>query len=227
MRSPKTSATIQSFGSLDSSAPLPRYRSSYSRIVWFLKYALPVIAGFVVVLVVFWPEFGQQPEKFRIPTSDIRMQTTGGQRVTNAIFTGVDKDNRPFSVTAKGLIQKADGAKSVELTEPKADIMLENDSWVIIAAPQGTFWRKHGLLDLVGGVKVFHDSGYEFRTAKASIDLKNRNASGDTLVIAQGPYGKINSQGFKVIDNGSRVIFTGKARLLIFSTALRQDETHD
>ncbi len=197
------------------------YRSSYSRFVWLLKYALPIVAGIVITLVVVWPELGQELEKFRIPKSDIQIQTNGGQRVKNATFTGVDRYNRTFSVTAEGVIQSSEGANGVGLIQPKADVMLSNDAWVIIEAPQGTFWRKRDILDLFGGVNLFHDYGYEVKTSNITINLRLRTASGDAIVHAQGPHGKIKSQGFRVIDNGSRVIFKGKARLDLLPSVLR------
>ena len=201
--------------------PFPPYRSSYSRFVWLLKYALPIVASVVIILVVVWPELGQGPDKFRIPKSDIRIQTKGGQRVKNATFTGVDRANRRFSVTAEGVVQSSEAANGVVLTQPKADVMLANDTWVIIEAPHGTFWRKREMLELFGGVNLFHDYGYEVRTAKLRIDLKTRTAASNAIVHAQGPHGKLKSQGFRVIDNGQRVIFTGKAQLELLPSVLR------
>jgi len=216
------SSNSRSLASQSTRNPLPPYRSSYSRFVWLLKYVLPIVAMVVIILLVVWPELGQEPDKFRIPKSDIRIQTKGGQRVKNATFTGIDRNNRTFSVSAEGVIQNSEGAKGVVLIQPKADVMLANDTWVIIEAPNGTFWRKRDMLELFGGVNLFHDYGYEVKTSKIRIDLKERTASGDAIVHAQGPHGKIKSQGFRVIDNGSRVIFTGKARLELFSSVLRR-----
>jgi hypothetical protein len=39
-------------------------------------------------------------------------------------------------------------------------------------------------------------------------------------VAGQGPFGQISSQGFMVLDKGSRVIFMGKTKLVIFAAAL-------
>tara|TARA_Y100000588_G_scaffold194270_1_gene208359 strand:- start:198 stop:863 length:666 start_codon:yes stop_codon:yes gene_type:complete len=216
------SSNSRSLASQSTRNSLPPYRSSYSRFVWLLKYVLPIVAMVVIILLVVWPELGQEPDKFRIPKSDIRIQTKGGQRVKNATFTGIDRNNRTFSVSAEGVIQNSEGAKGVILIQPKADVMLANDTWVIIEAPNGTFWRKRDMLELVGGVNLFHDYGYEVKTSKIRIDLKERTAAGDATVHAQGPHGKIKSQGLRVVDNGSRVIFTGKARLELFSSVLRR-----
>ena len=193
---------------------MPRFRSRYSRFVTLMKYALPVVAGSVLLLVVVWPEFKPKPERFAVGISDLKVNVEGGQRVVNARFTGVDSENRPFSVTADAVVQ--DAKDGVKLTQPKADVTLAGNSWVAIAAPQGTLWRKQEVLNLVGGVDLFHDDGYEFQTEEARIDLRSGAASGDTQVKGQGPFGTVNAEGFRIVDSGDRIIFNGKSRLVIF-----------
>lgn len=198
---------------------MPRFRSRYSRFVTLMKYALPVVAGSVLLLVVVWPEFKPKPERFAVGISDLKVNVEGGQRVVNARFTGVDSENRPFSVTADAVVQDADDG--VKLTQPKADVTLAGDSWVAIAAPQGTFWRKPRVLNLVGGVDLFHDDGYEFQTEEARIDFRIGAASGDTPVKGHGPFGTVDAEGFRIVESGNRIIFNGKSRLVIFATATK------
>lgn len=214
--SPVIPVTLQSIKTSGETSRLPLYRSAYSRFVRLMKYALPTISAVVIILVVIWPELGNKPEKFRIPISDLRIQTSGGQRVINARYTGVDDENHPFSITADAVVQDADGGKGVKLIAPKADVTLAVDSWITIGAPRGTLWRKREILDLFGGVKLFHEAGYEFKTAKATINLGSKEASGDQPIRGQGPFGTVEGSGFKVIENGDRIIFTGKSQLVFF-----------
>lgn len=195
---------------------LPRYRSGYSRFVRLMKYALPVVAGVVVVLLFIWPELKTEPERFRIGLSDINIETSSGQRVLNARFTGVDGENRPFSVTAASAVQEQDRQGRVDLSSPKADLTLQNASWVAITSPEGVFWRDKEVLDLSGGVELYHDEGYEFRTELARIDFPAGTASGDRPVNGQGPFGTIDAEGFRLIDSGDRILFTGKARMVLY-----------
>ena len=181
-----------------------------------MKYALPTISAVAIILVVIWPELGNKPEKFRIPISDLRIQTSGGQRVINARYTGVDRENRPFSITADAVVQEVGDGTGVKLTAPKADLTLAGGSWVIIGAPKGTFRRKREILDLFGGVNLYHDAGYEFKTAMATVNLRSKEASGNQPIRGQGPFGTVKGSGFKVIDNGDRIIFTGKSQLVFF-----------
>lgn len=198
---------------------LPHYKSGYSRFVRLAKYGLPVVAGTVMLLVVVWPEFKSKPERFSLGLSDVKVETAGGQRVINARFTGVDSENRPFSITAESVVQAAGGDNGVELSQPKADVTLAGDSWVAIAAPKGLFQRDEEILNLFGGVDVFHDDGYEFRTAEARLDFRKSSATGDKPVRGQGPFGTIEAQGFEIAGSGDSIRFTGKSRLILYPDA--------
>ena len=198
---------------------LQRYRSSYSRFVQLMKYALPVVAGVVLLLVVVWPELTSQSEKFPIAISDLKVETAGGQRVINARFTGVDSENRPFSVTADAVVEDGPDTRGVKLIKPKADVTLAGDSWVAVSAPTGTFWRSKEVLFLTGGVDLFHDEGYEFQTAEARVDFRNGMASGDQPVRGQGPFGTVHAQGFRIDESGDTIVFQGTSRLMIFVSA--------
>ncbi len=200
-------------------SPLPQYRSGYSRFVLLAKYALPVVAGIFMMLVVVWPELKSTPEKFVIGLSDVKIETAGGQRVINARFTGVDSENRPFSVTAESVVQAGSDDNGVELVKPKADVTLAGESWVAISAPKGIFQRDAEILDLSGGVDLFHDEGYEFQTAEARLDFGTSAASGDSPIRGQGPFGTIEAEGFRIAGTGDSIFFTGKSRLIVYPDA--------
>ena len=206
--------------------PMPRFRSRYSRFVTLMKYILPAVAASVSLLVVIWPELKPKPERFAVGISDLKVNIDGGQRVLSARFTGVDSENRPFSVTADAVVQEADGDNAVKLTQPKADVTLAKNSWVAISAPQGRFWRHQEVLNLVGGVDLFHDAGYEFRTEEARIDFHNAAATGDTPVWGHGPFGTVNAEGFSILDSGDRIIFNGKSSLVIFPAANQTEDSN-
>ncbi|PPR10838.1 MAG: hypothetical protein CFH41_01415 [Alphaproteobacteria bacterium MarineAlpha11_Bin1] len=198
------------------SPQMPRYRSRYSRFVILMKYALPAVAVIILLLVVIWPEFKPKPEQFTVGISDLKVKIERGQRVVNARFTGVDGENRPFSVTADAVAHDVYGDEGVNLSRPKADVTLASNSWVAISAPRGRFWRKLEVLNLVGGVDLFHEDGYEFQTEEARIDFRKAAAAGDTKVRGQGPFGIVNAEGFRILDSGDRIIFRGKSSMVIF-----------
>ena len=193
-----------------------RYVVGYSRFVSMMKYLLPTVAAVLVVLVVIWPHIQPKDASFRIGFSALSARDTEEPNMVNARYVGTDKDSQLFSVTAdiaKNLLQ---GIADVELEMPKADLSLEDGSWLVLTAETGIYNPTFKTLDLIGAVNLFHDFGYEIRTSRAFIDLEHNVAAGTEPVVGQGPFGELQSEGFRLEDKGRLITFTGKARLMLY-----------
>lgn len=188
-----------------------------------MKVVLPAIAIAVIALVVVWPEIHEKPSTFQIGMARISVQDDDGQKLLNARYTGVDQRDQPYTVTADAILRGDATADQVDLESPKADIAIEGETWLAVTAPAGQYSKKYQVLELSGGVNVFHDRGYEFRTERALVDFAHGSAFGDAPVTGQGPFGQLSSEGFLVLDSGLSVMFSGKARLVLFATG--GDET--
>jgi len=107
----------------------------------------------------------------------------------------------------------------VTLVMPKADITLEDGTWLVLTANEGVFARGEKKLNLAGNVNLYHDSGYEFRTARAAIDLAAGIAEGNDPVDGQGPFGQLRAAGFRMVNKGKVIHFLGKSKLTLFPGA--------
>jgi lipopolysaccharide export system protein LptC len=200
-----------------------RRRSGFgrSRIVSTMKYLLPGIAFALLVLVAVWPRLLPDEDRFRIDLEAVGPAGGAKPQVLNPRLQGIDSAARPFQVTAdfgaRGDVEG--GGEIYDLTNPKADIVLADGSWVALTANDGRFEAKTNTLHLTGDVNLFHDQGYEFTTTAAQVDLVTSTASGDQPVDGQGPFGVLNAEGFRVFDSGDRVLFLGPARLTVFEGA--------
>ena len=190
----------------------------YSRFVALMKLILPVIAGILIMMVVLWPELNDHPSRFQIGVAQIEIDGADGQKLVNARYTGVDRDNNPFSVTAETLAQNPDDETVVDLKNPKADITVSGGSWLAVMSPNGQYRKDDQVLELFGGVNAFHDLGYEFRTEHAIVNFQDGSAFGASPVHGQGPFGELQSEGFRVFESGAIIVFTGRARLLLYPT---------
>lgn len=202
-----------------------RYDRGYSRFVAAMKVFLPLVAVVLVGLVVAWPHI-KPDSRFRLGFSRIVVNDARSNDVVNPRLVGTDSENQPFSVTAdlaKNVSFTADvdkfwrEARPIELEMPKADITLRDGSWLVLTAETGVLAPARKVLDLAGKVNLFHDSGYEFRTAEAQIDLEQGAAVGDAPVEGQGPFGHLTAEGFQLLDKGRNILFTGKSKLIIYS----------
>lgn len=199
----------------------PRFsgRNRYSRFVGLMKVVLPALAAALVVLVVAWPHLRIDSDRFRLGISQFGFGQPDNLSMVNARFNGVDEKNRPFTITADLATQSSDNQNMIALELPKADMTLQDGSWLALTARAGDYDQDREQLALNGDVNLFHDDGFELHTSSALIDLADGVARGDDPVEGQGPPGTIAGEGFEVLDKGRRIIFTGKSRLLILPEA--------
>ena len=190
--------------------------TSYSRFVALMKLILPVVAGILVMLVVLWPALNDDPSNFQLGVARIDVDDGDGQKLINARYTGIDGENNPFSVTADVLTQNPDNENLIDLKNPKADVTVSGGSWLALMSPTGQYNKKQQVLELSGGVNAFHDLGYEFRTRHAIVNFREGSAFGESAVHGQGPFGELQSEGFRVFESGANIVFTGRARLLLY-----------
>ena len=191
---------------------------SYSQFAIAMRFMLPLVAIGIVVLVVAWPQLTEKPNKFSLSVSKVTATKSGTQQIINARFTGTDSKQRPYSVTADTASQSKKSPDVVELAFPKADITMQDGAWLALSAETGKFDRRSQVLNLRGQVNLFHDRGYQLQTSTADIFIKQGTASGNESVTGQGPVGTLEASGFRILDGGSRVLFTGKSRLTLYRT---------
>ena len=194
----------------------PKHLKWYSRFVQMMKFLLPTVALVLVGLILAWPYLKTEDLKFRLSFAAFTAVQTEDPSMVNPRYVGFDKDNQAFSITAD-LARKLSGELSnVELEMPKADITLKDGTWLVLTAETGIFRRTEKTLDLESAVNLFHDSGFEFRTSRAIIELEKGAARGTVPVHGQGSFGDLSGEGFYLIDKGKTIIFTGKSKLVIY-----------
>ena len=195
--------------------------TTYSRFVKMMKVLLPIIALALIVLVVSWPYLKFNDTRFSIGFTALKVGNVEDPAMINPRFQGADKDRQTFSITADIAKNLLKSGKSIELEMPKADISLEDGSWLVLTAKSGVYVRQNETLTLNEQVNLFHDSGYEFRTESAVIDLTEGTASGTVPVAGQGPFGNVKAEGFRLVDKGKTIYFKGKSKLTIYPDAGR------
>ncbi len=194
---------------------------AYSRFVQLMKLFLPLVAVILIVMIVIWPHLTADSKRFSIGFSNIELSEAKDPSMINARYIGTDSDNQPFSVTADIAKQTEDETQSIVLELPKADLTLQDGSWIVLTAETGIYDRPTEYLELDGAVNLFHDSGYEMHTQSAGIDLAHGSAEGHTPVTGQGPFGRIESEGFRLIDKGKTIIFTGKTKAELYLNRMK------
>lgn len=198
-------------------APQRYVGGSYSRFVVWMKVLLPFLALGLIALVVAWPRL-KADNAFRIGFATVTLTSETEPGMDNARYVGTDKNSKPYSVTADLARMVAGNDGLVDLELPKADLTLENGTWLVMTANTGRYTRDTSSLNLVGGVNVFHDTGYEISTDQLTVDLKAGAAEGHAPVNGHGPFGELKGQGIRLIDKGKVIYLTGPAQLVLFAS---------
>ena len=188
----------------------------YSRRVALLKLALPAIGGSLLLMVVAWPRLAPLFDRFRWAAIDLREARE--LRMINPRYGGTDRDGHPFVITAAVGRQVPQRDDVMSLDQPVAHVVSHSGAKIVITADSGVYQSQTQFLDAFGNVKVTHENGSTFTTSAARIDAANDAAEGTAPVEGHGPQGDVSGQGFRIIDKGDIVIFTGQSHLLLNSS---------
>ena len=180
------------------------------------KRLLPLAAVALLATIALWPEIDSASDRGRVAFRRLAEVRPDALHVREPRYQGVDEQNRPYTVTADAAVQSG-SAEVVLLQAPRADLLLSDGGWVYLEAREGRYDKPRNRLDLAGRVTIHHDDGTQFVTERAALDVNAGNAEGDDPVAAQGPFGTLTAQGFRLVDRGQVVIFTGNSRVVLES----------
>jgi lipopolysaccharide export system protein LptC len=192
---------------------------SHSRFVQRTKWILPSLALSLLLLVGIWPQLKAAIDHLHFTVPRIDLSEARNLRMVEPRYTGIDRENRPYVLTASSATQNSGGDDLVSLAAPRADMTTASGNWVEITSYTGTYQPQPQLLDLYGDVELYQDRGNEFHTDSAHLDIANGTASGDQPVTGQGPFGHVTAEGFTMHDRGQVIDFTGKTSLTLLPRA--------
>src|SRR5436305_9322552 len=184
----------------------------HSRMVRLLRVAVPAavllaMAGIVAVSV-FNP--------FRITgltklPVDISNLVVSGTKITmeSPHLAGFSTDQRPYEVWAKAAIQDLTDPDHLELTKPRAKVLMEDKSTVTMDARTGYFDSKQQLLDLRKDVFVQSSTGYEAKLSQAYVDINQGTVISDEPVDVILLNGTLTADRLRMLTTGHVVRFEG------------------
>ena len=181
---------------------------AYTYFIRMMRIVLPVLTVAAIALVIAWPSL--RNDKPSVLPAD-----PGGPQMLNSRYSGVDQQNRPYTITADSAIQSSRTADTVDMVNPVAEMALEDGSWIALKANSGHYNQKEGKLVLDGNVELFHSLGYQATTEQAFADVNAGTAWGDRPVSGHGPGGQVDALGFRIFDRGNTIVFTGDPKLIL------------
>jgi lipopolysaccharide export system protein LptC len=183
----------------------------YTRFVGIMKIALPASAVVLLGLVVVWPKLMRDVDRFKIGFASLQPTAVETLSMVNARFQGLDNTNRPYTLTADKATEQNTKSGIVLLDNPKADFVTRTGTGIYVEARHGVYHQAEKLLDLEGEVSLYQDEGNEMHTERARVNLATSSVEGDLPVTGNGPQGRLAGTGFRIDENGKRLVLTGQS----------------
>ena len=190
----------------------------YSRVVAFLKRVLPAIGAALLLLVAAWPRLAPLLESARLKLSVIDLREARELTMIHPRYAGTDRLNRPYVITAAVGHQLPNRSDLMSLDFPRAVTIGHGGAKIVLTAATAIYQSQSQLLDLFDNVTLTHENGTRFVTQRAHANLANNTAEGHVPIEGHGPSGDIWGQGFRIIDKGDTITFTGQSRAILKGT---------
>jgi lipopolysaccharide export system protein LptC len=208
-----------------------RSAARHSRLVRFLRFALPaailIIAAVIVVATFVKPfrliaPFPIDPGKLSLSGTKIIMELP---RVT-----GYTTDQRPYELTARAAAQDLTRLDVLELSEINAKVELRDGQRVNITSINGVYDTKAEVLRLNDHITISSTSGYQGRLSEATVYVSSGNIISESPVEVQLPNGTLNANRLEVKENGALIRFGGGVEMNLKPEQMRaaaQSATQD
>src|SRR5258708_22968727 len=99
-----------------------RLSPGYSRFVSLAKRILPAIALVLLLLVAAWPRIQDALEHVHFAPPQLDLREAQDVRMVQARYSGVDRQHRPFTITAHVARQNPSANDTLALEHPKGDL---------------------------------------------------------------------------------------------------------
>lgn len=182
----------------------------HSRLVWFLKRAIPLGSSLAVLAVAVIGIF----DPFRtIGAVSIGPVNLSGTRITmeQPRLSGFRaKDAKPYEVTAETATQDIRQPTIVEMTKLAARVELADNGLVRLEAEAGTYDTQQEQISLKRNVRVRSDKGYDVLFQSAFVDFKAGSVTSDDPVQVKFTEGTIAADRVRITDGGRVMTFEGR-----------------
>ncbi len=135
-------------------------------------------------------------------------------RMINPRFAGRDVDGESYTVEAAAAIRDQEQDGLIHLESPVLS-RGEGERTLTVVANTGTFREQQQVLYLQEDVVAETRSGARFETQAAEMNVETGRVWGNRAISGRTAMGVIRANRFEIIENGSRVVFTGNVKARI------------
>lgn len=186
-----------------------RAARSHSRLVRFLKIAVPAAAFAGAATFVFFAWFNPfRPPIIQVEGSD-KSSSDGLLEVKLPHLTGSNNRGQKYDVTSSAGTQKVTAPGVVSLTDLNAVISAVDSSKATLTAKSGVFDSNAQVLTLQDNVRVQSTKGYDAALKSGTIDFKSSTVNSTEPVTVNLSNGTISANSLTIVQGGSKITFKG------------------
>ena len=189
---------------------------NYSVFIKSLKYILLFFSVSILILVV----YNNNPIEKEKVDWDFSYNESDFQSVRQVLrkptFVGIDNKNQPFKVMAYKATRLKQEPNIFNLEKPTGEINTGKEKF-FLSGDKGIFYKNVEQLKVKGNVKFKNGKEMTFTTSEMYFDFKKEILSGNKRVNGKRNNSIIVSEGFKILNNGEQIFFTGKTKLKLIN----------
>jgi lipopolysaccharide export system protein LptC len=195
---------------------------SHSGRVRILRIALPLLGIFIISVVAGAYYWSQKS----LPELVIESTVIENNKMVmkNPELNGLDKESRPYSLSAREAITDPSEPKKVELIDIAAQVPLEEGLFANIIAGTGFYDSEAKTLLLGGNVDVNTDDGMTMSLKDADVDMGSGSLVSKNPVIIKTEQAVISADSLTVNNNGEKVVFENRVKMTIYPDKIQQDK---
>lgn len=129
-------------------------------------------------------------------------------------FTGFDKKNQAYTISAATAEQDENEPNIVHLTRVEAELKVAKSGDVIfVQSDTGRYDTDAETVRLSDNINLKSTSGFSAKLSEAEVHLKAGRVHSDQPVAVTMPNGTIEANGVDIFERGKRIVFKNRIRL--------------
>ncbi len=203
---------------IDAMHRLPRARTAKAAArARMAPYVSAAFGGAVVILIVVFlyqtGSFSPAPKRVE-PTAVSHDQVT----VTDSTITGLDSQNRPYSISARGAVQDKDKPNFINLDEVSGATNGSNGEPITFESRKGLYNSDVKTLDLDTDVVIKSTGRFTARMDKAHVIIGEKRLTSNVPVTVEFSSGTIDANGVEISNEGNNILFLNGVKALFRDT---------
>jgi lipopolysaccharide export system protein LptC len=208
---------------IDAMHRMPRRRTvRAARRARMAPYVSGAFAGIAVLLVViFLYQTGafspapKQPDQTALSPDQVT--------VIDSTITGLDSQNRPYSISARNAVQDKDKPNFIALDEVSGATNRGNGEAITFESRKGLYDSDVKTLDLDNDVVVKSAGRFTARMDKAHVIVGEKRLTSNVPVAVELSNGRIDANGVEITNDGNNILFLNGVKAHFTNTKSQGD----